>query len=112
MNAIAFPCDQPARSTISWTTVLSSGVRCAAPCWPTEVNADGDQLAWALVLGRAETSLSALVNVDGLSASWPRTTSEVAPLCASADSNWSQAVVTVAPAGTCTFTNLRPTGWI
>ncbi len=109
MIASAFPLAQPGRFTISWITLERFGVRWFGPASPTSVHGTGDQFTAAVVRGREETLRLELVKVPGLSAACPFRTRFVASLCVSSASNWIHAFAIVAPGGTVTFVNRRPT---
>jgi hypothetical protein len=80
ISAMALPEVHPGRLTISWTMALRSGVRWAAVRAPTVDHPGGDHGTEAVVRAREETLFVAVVKVAALSAAWPRTVTEEAPV--------------------------------
>jgi len=109
MTTSELPLDQPVRSTISWITGLISAVRWSGPASPITFHAGGLQGSNAVVLGREEMSLVAVVNVDVVSAACPSMTSDVTSDWTSCVWNWTEALAIVAPCGTVMPVNRMPT---
>src|SRR5687767_9907084 len=73
----ALPEAHPGRPTISCSTALRSGVRCAEPAWP-RLQAGGAHGTEAVVSGREETLNVVVVNGSALSEASPLTVRFVA----------------------------------
>src|SRR5512134_3457125 len=85
---IELPELQPGRFLISCTMLARSGVRWLGPASLTVVQGTGAQATVAVVRGRPETLLVAVVNAPGLSLAWPAIVSWVGVDPVSSTVNW------------------------
>src|SRR4029450_4420974 len=111
MSTSAFPETQPGPVTTPETTEFRPLVRWSVPAAPTLDQGSGLQPIAAPVLGRALMLPLSDANVVGLSEACPRIVNAFASLLTSSTWNWTYARVTVAPCGTRTPVNRRPTIW-